>query len=217
MKWVMILSGLTVLALAWFGPMPELAKASFTAHMAMHVSVVAIAAPLLAAGLVLTTFFDRRIPSVLLAPVPASLFEFIVVWAWHVPALHHLARQSTAVFVAEQASFLFAGLLLWTSSLRPSTATGDSRGAGVIALLLTSMHMVLLGTLLTLSTRPLYHEATLRTAYDVLADQQVGGILMLAGAGLPYLAGGLWLVWSLLQVPGAEAADLLAESRRGGK
>lgn len=189
--------GVAVLGFAWLGPWPGRMADSFLSHMAIHISVVAVAAPLIAAGT--TRFAARYVPRLLLAPVPASLFEFAVIWGWHFPALHHLARHSAGGFVAEQASFLVSGLLLWVSALHRSQAEEDGRGAGVAALLLTSMHMILLGTLLVLARRPLYEHTTGADADTLLADQQAGGILMLIGGGLPYLVGGLWLVWQLLQ------------------
>ena len=96
-----------------------------------------------------------------------------------------------AVFVAEQASFLGAGVWLWLG------ATGGQRWrepqrtwSGVAALLFTSMHMTLLGALFALAPRVvLGHETTA----DALADQHLGGGLMLLIGGASYLAGGLWL------------------------
>lgn len=190
-----IFAGIALLCAAWFGPLPRMAGTSFVAHMAVHVAVVAVAAPLLAAGLVRMSPIARRLPHRLFAPIPASLFEFVVVWGWHMPAAHMAARSSAALFVTEQASFLLAGLLLWGSVLRRCPDEHGGRGAGILALLLTSMHMILLGTLLALATRPLYHHG----AAGALADQQLGGLLMLLGGGVPYLLGALWLVWGLLQ------------------
>src|SRR3546814_10738100 len=65
---------------------------------------------------------------------------------------------------------------------------------GVVALLLTSMHMTLLGALITLAPRSLYHH----DMGSALADQQVAGMVMLSGS-MSYLAGGLWLVARLLR------------------
>src|SRR5690606_37085206 len=44
-------SGLAVLAAVWVWPLPALGLPPFSAHMTMHVAVVAVAAPLVAAGL----------------------------------------------------------------------------------------------------------------------------------------------------------------------
>lgn len=204
--------GVATLGFAWLGPWPGRVADSFLSHMAIHISVVAVAAPLIAAGTV--RLASIHMPRILLAPVPASLFEFIVIWGWHFPALHHLARTSTGGFIAEQASFLASGLLLWVSALHRTQDGEDSRGAGVAALLLTSMHMVLLGSLLVLARRPLYEHGGPASPEAALASQQAGGILMLIGGGLPYLAGGLWLVWQLLQAP--QAVEVSARHHAGG-
>src|SRR5918999_1220846 len=108
MQRAFLLLGLLTLGAAWFGPLPQLAREAFFAHMTMHMAVVAVAAPLLAAGLRGgPADLARRAPRVF-APVQASIVELIIVWAWHTPALHHAARQHTAAFVAEQGSFLIA-------------------------------------------------------------------------------------------------------------
>lgn len=212
MRTALAFLGVAVLGFAWLGPWPARVADSFLSHMSIHISVVAVAAPLIAAGT--ARLVPVHMPRILLVPVPASLFEFVVIWGWHFPALHHLARSSTGGFIAEQASFLASGLLLWVSALHRTQAGEDSRGAGVAALLLTSMHMILLGTLLVLARRPLYDHGSAAGAGEVLAEQQAGGILMLIGGGLPYLAGGLWLVWQLLQAP--QPVEVAAPRTAGG-
>ena len=92
-----------------------------------------------------------------------------------------------AGFALEQGSFLIVGLLVWVSALR---ARNGLAGAG--SLLLTSMHMTLLGALLILAPRDVFAEICGRAAD--LGGQQLGGLLML-GIGTPvYLIAGLWLV-----------------------
>jgi putative membrane protein len=203
MRRLAVAAGLAVLAIVWLTPLPQLAGSAFASHMIVHVGVVAVAAPLIAAALAARPALMARVPRSLVSPIPASALEFAVVWLWHLPMLHGLARLTPAVWVAEQASFFVAGLLLWTSALRPASASEDGAGAGILALLMTSMHMVLLGTLLTLAPRPLYTHAinSLGDVYAQLAGQRIGGMLMLLGGGLPYLAGGLYLVNRLLRQP----------------
>ena len=120
--------------------------------------VVAVAAPLLAFGSSVGRGADvAGAPAD--SPLPASVLELVVVWLWHTPALHHAARvQLALVFIAEQASFLTAGLLFWLVDRgRRCTAIAGARPARrLLALALTLAHMTLLGALLALSPRPLY-------------------------------------------------------------
>src|SRR5690606_27119464 len=122
-----------------------------------HMGVVALAAPLLAVGVAGGALDPvRRWPGGF-AALPLSILELVDVWGWHAPALHRAARQGGAAFWAEQSMFLAAGLLVWLSAL--GGTRGDRReraGLGVAALLLTSMHMTLLGALLALTPRVLY-------------------------------------------------------------
>jgi putative membrane protein len=200
MQRAFLISGLLTLAGAWIGPLPKLAQGAFYAHMIMHMLVVALAAPLIALGLAGTRFDPARKFPRLFAPVALSLMELFVVWAWHAPALHHAARHTTSGVIAEQGTFLVAGLLVWLSALGGAPrANSDRRGAGVIALLLTSMHMTLLGALLALTPRPLYGHAGVLTSLSPLADQQLGGAIMIVVGGVAYLLGGLSLTAALLR------------------
>ena len=58
-------------------------------------------------------------------------------------------------------------------------------------MLLTSMHMTLLGALLALPPRPLYAHHMLHGKLSPLEDQHLGGAIMLVIGGCVYLAGGL--------------------------
>ena len=193
---LLLWTGVLTLVAAWGGPLPGLAPHDFSAHMTMHMAVVAIAAPLIALGAASTRLdLTHRYPS-LFSPIPASMLELGVVWAWHAPVLHHLARSSGAGLVAEQGTFLLSGLLVWLSAVgSEARRPGMRAGAGVIALLLTSMHMTLLGALLALAPRALYGHAD----PSALDEQHLGGAIMLAVGGFSYLAGGLWLSMRLLQ------------------
>lgn len=197
--------GISVLALAWFGPLPERARQSFAAHMTMHMAVVAVGAPLLALALAGTPRDPVRIRPALLAPIPVSIVEFAVVWVWHAPAFHGAARHQIWVLVFEQASFLAAGLLLWLAVCGGDEAQRSfRRGAGIAALLFTSMHMTLLGALFALANRPLFvHGPEAVPVSFLLADQHLGGAIMLLVGGTAYLLGGLWLTAGVLRGSGA--------------
>lgn len=192
-------AALASLAAAWAGAAELIAPGTFSAHMIVHVTVMAVAAPLLAIAVAGSPADPTRRWPLIAAPMAAMVAELVVVWGWHLPLLHHAARTHTAALVIEQASFLAVGLALWLSVLGGRAADRRPRlAAGVIALLLTSMHMTLLGVLITLAPRQLYHHAGSTLA---MVDQQVAGMVMLLGGATSYLAGGLWLVLRLLQDP----------------
>jgi putative membrane protein len=199
--------GALTLAVVWLGPLPALAPSSFSAHMAMHMGVVAVAAPAIALGLAGGRFDPVRRAPRWFPPIPASLVELVVVWAWHTPALHHLARGSTAGLVVEQGSFLASGLLVWLAAFGgDARERGERTAMGIVALLLTSMHMTLLGALLALPTRPLYLHSIHATGHGSMHDQHLGGAIMLVVGGIVYLLGGLWLTVRLLRTSARPSA-----------
>lgn len=210
MKKAALIAGLLVLALAWGGPLPGIAATSFTAHMIVHMSVVAFAAPLIAIGITGTRLDPSpRLPW-LFSPVLAAMREFAIVWGWHMPLPHIAARQSGLANVAEQVSFLAGGLLLWLSCL--NRAAGGGALMGTLGLLLTSMHMTLLGALIAFANRPLYvRDGVPICGSDpatAVADQQLGGVIMLFAGGLVYLVGSLFLMARVvLAEPSREASS----------
>jgi putative membrane protein len=197
--------GLLTLGFAWLGPLEAFVPGAFAAHLSMHMAVVAVAAPLIAIGLAGSRWDPVcRVPW-LFPPLLASILELVVVWSWHTPLLHRLARSYPVAFFAEQASFLASGLWLWLAAVGGSRqGHGQRAGAGIVALLLTSMHMTLLGALLALPPRALFahdhagHSGHVR-ALSPLDDQHLGGAIMLVLGGASYLLGGLWLSIGLLR------------------
>lgn len=241
----LVVLGLCALAAAWLGLPARALPGPFSAHMTMHMAVVAVAAPLLAFGVA-----GRALDPVRRWPRPfaialASIAELILVWGWHTPALHHAARHSSVALVLEQGSFLVSGLWLWLSAVGGQRR--ERAGAGIAGLLLTSMHMTLLGALLALPPRPLYEHAPpaagARAAAEgapggtvhrhgrgpsgaqggttALDDQHLGGAIMIVGGGVAYLCGGLWLALGLLRDPriaiarGAASTVGVEPARRG--
>jgi putative membrane protein len=203
MRRAALITGLVLLVALWAGPLRDASTHSFAAHMALHMGIVAIAAPLLGYGIAGSFDPAARHP-VLFSPLFAAMLEFVVVWSWHMPALHQAARASAMLFAAEQTSFLITGLLVWTACLSDPRDRGRSL-MGTLALLLTSMHMTLLGALIAFASRPLYShaghigdshmgDAHMGDATAQVADQQLGGVIMLLVGGAVYLAGGMALM-----------------------
>jgi putative membrane protein len=194
---VMGIAGVLVLAFAWLGALPHLVPNSFAAHMWLHMLVVGVSVPLIAAWLAPRL----SITSALALPVAVSLLDFVVVWGWHAPVLHHASRTEPWVLAVEQFSFFGISLLVWLVALG-GRDQGNAAMGGAMALFFTSMHMTLLGALLGLAPRPLYdghHNADGWLGLSPMADQQVGGVVMLAIGGVVYLCGGLFLMARVLR------------------
>ena len=186
--WPLGLAGL-ILAVLWGGPLPELARVSFSAHMVLHLGLIALAAPLAALGFARLVREDSPPGGWVLWAVLASVFELVVVWGWHVPGLHEAAAFVPWLFAVQQASFLVAGALVWLPGLVGSGR--GAAGAGVIAMGLSFMHMSMLGVLLTTAPVLIYPEGMCGGAFGLsaLADQRIGGVMMAVLGGAPYLAG----------------------------
>jgi len=181
-----------------------------TLHMVAHMTAVAVAAPLIALGLSGTALDPAVRWPRLVAPLTMSVVELVVVWGWHAPAARALAAGSPLGLAVEQASFAAVGIGLWSACYgTPDAPTSMRRAVAILALLWTTMHMTLLGALITLAPRPLFPahaHGDLPWGLSPLADQQLGGVIMLLVGGGAYLAGGLALLAGLLRERRTEAA-----------
>ena len=175
---------------------------TFTLHMAWHMTLVAGIAPLVAWKIARTPLDPVRAAPALFSPLIACLVEFVVVWGWHAPALHDAARHNLAMLVAEQALFSVAALWLWLSILGGGDVARRGRAAaGLIALVLTFAHMTMLGALIALAPRVLYaHHAI------TLADQQLGGAVMVLAGAVAYPMAAMWIARSLV-APGTSGTS----------
>jgi putative membrane protein len=195
MKRAPLLTGLAILAVSWT---IAAAGAGMTGHMTAHMAAVAIAAPLIAYAVAGSDWDPAVRWPRLVGPLQMSVVELFVVWGWHLPAARNLASSSIVGLVLEQAMFLGAGLLLWSACLGAREAESATRRmVGVGALLLTTMHMTLLGALVALAPRPLFDQlgfTCLGVEFSPLSDQQLGGVVMLLVGACIYLLGGLVLL-----------------------
>lgn len=199
-KRLSLLAGIALLLAAWVLVASQLGMA---AHMAAHMAVVALAAPMLAYGLRGTIADPAVLWPRFASPIGWSIADGIIVWAWHVPGMRAFAMASPGGALLEQVCFLIAGLMLWSSALGARGASAPPRrAAGIFALLFTSMHMTLLGALIGLAPRPLYAVHGAMPAEQLtggyMADQQMAGVAMLVIGGAAYLAGGLAMLAELL-------------------
>lgn len=196
-----VAAGIVLLGILWAGPLPEMSRRAFSPHMILHLGVAVLAAPLIAVGLARMDAVARHVPGTFAFAVLASALEMLVVWGWHAPAPHEAAARNETWFVAQQASFLFAGLAVWLVAF--SGRTRARSAAGAFAMLLTFIHMAMLGVLLALAPEILYAPDVCLGAFglDRLDDQRLGGTLMAVAGGTPFLVGGIVLAHRVLEGP----------------
>jgi len=215
---VWFILGMAALVPAMVWPLDALGETLFSAHMAQHVILTAVAPPLLllgrAEGPVLAALPPRlrrwtarrllragRLIAPLLRPGPATLLHGAAVWVWHAPVAFDAALADAWIHRAEHVSFFATGLLFWAMVLRADRRPADAGGdlapmAAAGALLFTLMHSGLLGCLLAFAPTPLYAYGMRPTAWglDPLSDQQLAGIVMWVPIGFAYIAAALILL-----------------------
>ena len=215
--WLAVASLLTVLR----SPVEGWTDTSFAWHMAQHMTLMMVAAPLLAISnlhLVALLAFPiswrrgigravARFPGVRaggssrLAPVLAAAAVVLGLWLWHAPALYEATFESRLLHDLEHLTFLFTSILFW----RMLVTAGDRRldlGTSVRLVAVMGLQGNLLAVLILLAPEPLY---AAYAAQGGLTDQQIAAAVMLVPAGLIYLAGTVWALWKLMRVqaPGA--------------
>src|SRR5690606_27164764 len=148
------------------------------------------------------------------SPLGLSLLQAGVAWAWHTPAAQLAARAETGLWL-QQCTLLLAAVLLWVSVLGGDRATRYERvGAGIVALLMMSVHMTLLGGSLLIATSP-YFGADIAASLD---DRRLGALLILAGAAVIYtVAGALLLAWLLKPGTSMREAASAGVTTAGGR
>ena len=199
-------AGLAVSALAILSPLGALDHQLFWIHMVQHELFIFLAAPLFLAGA--SPFLQRtganlgarrssraaaRVFGVLAGPVVALGCSTAILWLWHAPPAYDLALAGEPVHRLEHLSFLGAYLLYWRPLMRsggafPVLRTGAARA---LYLLAGGTQAAVLGALLAFATTPYYrHYADTAVAWGFtpLADQQLGGAVMLLSGAAAYVA-----------------------------
>lgn len=204
--------GWLTLAGALASPLDGMGSQLFSAHMLQHELLMIVAAPLLVLGRPLAVWLWAlpgrsavagavRHPLVrlpwqwLTMPMVSWLLHAVALWAWHVPRLFEGALASNAMHGWQHASFLASALLFWWAVLGDGGERGRRSGA-MLYLFTTMLHTGALGALLTWSTVPWYpaYAGTVGLyGFDLLEDQQLGGLIMWIPGALAYLFAGLAL------------------------
>ena len=209
-----LIAGVTLLIIAVSPPMEQAAAARFAVHMAQHLLLILGAAPLIVLArpmpVVLRGLPARlrsRIAGVmgrarrLAKPVPlvavaaaAWLLHAVSVWIWHIPALYNAALHNPWIHGLEHATMFLGAVPFWMVVLQPFRA-GSLPGVAAVPYLFTaSLHGGALGALLAVAPTVWYeHGIYAPPDLDLIADQQMAGVIMWMPGALIYLGTALAL------------------------
>ena len=200
--------GLAVSAASLLGPIDGLADTSLAWHMAQHLALVSLAAPLLllgaplrlalaalpprpAAGL--ARVLNSRVLRFLTHPAVSWLQFTLVLYGTHFSPLYEAALENEAIHVCEHALYLASALIFWQPLLAVAPAPhAPPHPVRILALFLALPMSAFLGFAFWVTRHVLYaHYAANAGAVD---DQRDAGAVMWIAGGAPLLLAMLWCV-----------------------
>jgi putative membrane protein len=227
-------AGLAALALAVSPPLDALSDRLFWWHMVQHALLQMVAPPLIVLGapwIALWRPFSlagrrrasrwllrsrgaaplRAAARVLAAPAVAWVLFFGTIWLSHLPAVFDYAAGHPLFHEGEHAVFFALGVLFWSRAFdSPPLHARLTRWRRLSFLLAAAAAETVLAVIILAAHRPLY------SAYDglsprpehlsQLADQQLGGAIMLEPASIPLLFAILWSI-GVMVAPRARSAQ----------
>jgi putative membrane protein len=213
-------AGWLVLAAALLSPLDRLGETLFAGHMAQHLLLIVVAAPLCVLGAppsawlwaiphrerIATARAWSRSPRVrsglswFASPSVVLVANVAALWFWHFPRPYQAALAHPAVHALEHASFFGTAVLFWWVVLPPLGRRVLGYGQSILYIGVTLCQSGALGALLMFSSRAWYpaHAAGERAwGMTPLDDQQLAGLIMWIPAGAVYVgaAAALFIQW----------------------
>jgi putative membrane protein len=191
-------AALVVFYLAEGSPLHNLAEIYlFTAHMTQHLLLSYVVALLLLVGTpvwilrpLLLNRFVRPLAKVLTHPVAAALVFSLFFSGWHFPAIYEGALQSDIVHHSEHLVFIGTAILMWWPLFSPLPELPRlSNASQLLYLFALTLGQFLVTAILVLASGPLYptYAAAPRvSSLSVIADQQLGGVVMKVASAIVY-------------------------------
>jgi putative membrane protein len=205
--------GMVALLAALVSPLDGAADRNLAWHMVQHVTLLSVAAPLLAVGAPVTALLyalptrtRRRVQPAWRAVVRsqsdrrwfgwtagALVLATVTLAIWHVPALYDPAVRNDGVHALEHVSFVATAMVFWWMVL--GAGRRSRRGIGVVAIFLATLPATALGVLMTLAATSWY--APYGRGAAAVRDQQVAGAVMwgVGGLALVVVAAALFAAW----------------------
>jgi len=182
----------------------------FLLHMLQHLLLMMVAPPLVLLGICgvrppQTGFLRvRKVWWLITRPWVAAVIFNAVMLFWHIPALYNTTLTVGAVHVLEHISFIGVGLVLWWPVIDPirGSHTKPVTPLTKIAMLVVSgIPPTVLGLIFALSRTPFYSFYVVAPrvwGLSPLADQEIGGVLMLGLGNIIYFVAILAIFMRLL-------------------
>lgn len=225
------LAGWAFLVIALLSPLDTAVSLLFSAHMAQHLLLAYLAAPLLAyasVGLAAVWALPRtarlgygrwwrRSPRFRVAvarlthPATVLLLYVLSFWLWHLPAAYQAALRFPVLHALEHLSMFGSAYLFWWLVIQPLGRRRLGLGATLLYVVAASVQGMVLSSLIVFAPAPLYAgyvTAAQALGVEALRDQQFAGAMMRTLGGLVYLAASvaLFLAW----IRQMERRDLVA-------
>jgi cytochrome c oxidase assembly factor CtaG len=201
-------AGVAAVVIALEPPVDQLSQRFFFVHMAQHLLLMMVGAPLIVLGapwsrswrplpigfrrpVARTVALSRALRPVraaahwIASPVPAFVLFTTDLAVWHVPQAYDLTLSSPAVHYAEHVSFLLLGIVFWAQIIDspPLRSRLDYPGRVAFAVL-GGVASWILAVLLALAPHPLYAYPG-HGQVSALTDQQLAGGMMWGPGSIP--------------------------------
>jgi putative membrane protein len=209
----------TVTALvALVSPLDRLSDDLFSAHMSQHELLMVVAAPLVVLGRPFAAYVwalpfsirravgrGTRQPAVrgasqfISAPLFALVLHAVTRWLWHLPSLFEAAMRHEALHAFQHLTFFGSAALFWWALVHGRYGRAGY-GLSVLFVFATALHTSILGVLIGVAPRLIYHIYQQRTqihGWQPVDDQALAGIIMWVPSGVLFTLCGLALfaVW----------------------
>lgn len=204
--------GLGAIAAALTGPFDHYNGVLFSVHMAQHLVLIMVAAPLLLLGRPVQVFLRglpprhtraimrrtvghrgvRRVLTVLTHPLSVVILFNGSFLFWHLPRFYQAAVRNEAIHELEHAAFFASALLFWWVLIDPVPRHHRlSTTAAALVLFATWMASDLICATITLARDliyPVYAETEKPWGLTAYSDQRLGGAIMWVTGAVYYAA-----------------------------
>src|SRR5688572_10123912 len=188
------------MGVALLSPLDSLGETDLlSAHMAQHLLIADLSAPLLVIGL-RSPMYAFIVPRALFAemtrsrrlratfrclkqPLVAAAIRIAVLYGWHLAPAYEAALRSPVLHALQHQTFIAASILLWVSVLEPARRRVPGELWKIAQIVGTRFAGMFLGMAFVILQRPIYEgfygQRALEHGLTPAEDQQIAGALML--------------------------------------